>query len=156
MTIKKDTAEALAAVSMDPYAIAFVDLSALPESADAMAKAGVKVLGIRTGQGDQKKTFMPTPENIKTAMYPLSQRLYLYVHPQASDTAKDFAKFIATCGGSETSPYADTVKAVMETYHKHGLIPLADAASERMAKDAMAAAAAKAKAEAAEPRGKGK
>jgi TPP-dependent pyruvate/acetoin dehydrogenase alpha subunit len=96
-------------------------------------------------------------------MYPLSQRLYLYVHPKASDTARDFVKFIATCGGStsltagaaEASPYADTVKAVMDTYRKHGLVPLADAALERMVKDAMADAAAKAKAEAAKPKGKG-
>jgi ABC-type phosphate transport system substrate-binding protein len=79
-------------------------------------------------------------------MYPLSQRLWLYVHPQASDTAKDFVKFIATCGASEASPYADTVKAVMDTYRKHGLVPLADAALLRMTKDAMADDAARAKA----------
>jgi len=77
----------------------------------------------------------------------LSQRLWLYVHPQASDTARDFAKFIATCGASEASPYADTVKAVMDTYRKNGLVPLADAALVRMTKDAMAADAARAKAE---------
>jgi hypothetical protein len=104
-------------------------------------------------------------------MYPLSQRLWLYVHPQASDTARDFVKFIATCGGStsltagasKATPYADTVKAVMDTYRKHGLVPLADAALLRMVKDAMAEAArsassgqaAKAKAEAAKPKGKG-
>jgi hypothetical protein len=81
-------------------------------------------------------------------MYPLSSRVYLYVHPKASDTAKDFAKFVATCGGSEAGPYADTVKAVMDTYQKHGLIPLADAAIERAAKDA---AAAKAKESAGKP-----
>ncbi len=84
----------------------------------------------------------------------------MYVHPQAGDTARGFVKFIATCGGStsltagaaEASPYADTVKVVMDTYRKHGLVPLADAALERMVKDAMADAAARAKAE----EGKGK
>ena len=40
----------------------------------------------------------------------------------------------------------------MDTYQTHGLIPLADAAVERVTKDAMAAAAAKAKAEAAKPK----
>ena len=34
----------------------------------------------------------------------------------------------------------------MDTYRKHGLVPLADAALLRMVKDAMAEAAAKAKA----------
>jgi len=159
--IKKDTAAAVAAVSTDPRAIAFVDLTAIPGIGPAslagdFAAAGqnVKVLAIKFGMGEKAKIIQPTAENIKNAMYPLSQRLFLYVHPKASDTAKDFAKFIATCGGSEATPYADTVKAVMETYLKHGLIPLADAAIERVTKDAMAAAAAKAKAEAPKPKGK--
>jgi hypothetical protein len=43
----------------------------------------------------------------------------------------------------------------MDTYRRHGLVPLADAALERMVKDAMADAAAKAKADAAKPKGKG-
>jgi hypothetical protein len=88
-------------------------------------------------------------------MYPLSQRYFLYVHPKASETAKDFASFLATCGGADATPYADTVKAVMDTYQKHGLIPLADEAITRAAKDALAEAAAKARAEEA-AKGKGK
>ena len=133
VTLKKDTAEVLAVVSMDPQAIGFVDLATIPTTGQT-----AKVLGIRmkTGKDTGLKPVPPTAENIKNAMYPLSQRLYLYVHPQASDTAKDFAKFIASCGGSEATPYADTVAAVMDTYRKHGLISLADAALERAAKDA--------------------
>jgi len=134
--IKKDSAEVLAAVSMDPQAIGFVDLADIPATGQS-----VKILAIKLGMGERAKLILPTPENIKNAMYPLSQRLWLYVHPQASDTAKDFVKFIATCGASEASPYADTVKAVMDTYRKHGLVPLADAALLRMTKDAMAEAA---------------
>lgn len=141
VTLQNNTAEAVAAVSLDPQAIAFVDLTAIPAVGQS-----VKVLPIKMGTGGKAKIIQPTPENLKNAMYPLSQRLFLYVHPKASDTAKDFAKFIATCGGSEASPYADTVKAVMEAYQKHGLIPLADAALQRAAKDALAEAAAKAKA----------
>jgi ABC-type phosphate transport system substrate-binding protein len=131
--IKKDSAEVLAAVSMDPQAIGFVDLAGIPATGQS-----VKILAIKLGSGERAKLIQPTPENIRSAMYPLSQRLWLYVHPQASDTAKDFVKFIATCGASEASPYADTVKAVMDTYRKHGLVPLADAALLRMVKDAMA------------------
>jgi len=150
VTRKKDTAEAVAAVSMDPQAIAFVDLTAIPATGQS-----VKILPIKFGQGEKARNIAPAPENIRNAMYPLSQRYFLCVHPKASDTAKDFAKFIATCGGSEATPYADTVKAVMETYRKHGLIPLADEAITRAAKDAMAEAAVKARAEeAAKARGK--
>jgi phosphate transport system substrate-binding protein len=149
VVVKKDSAEVLAAVSMDPQAIGFVDLAGIPATGQ-----NIRILSIKLGTGERAKLIQPTPENIKSAMYPLSQRLWLYVHPQASDTARDFVKFIATCGGStsltagasEASPYADTVKSVMDTYRKHGLVPLADAALERMVKDAMAEAAAKAKA----------
>jgi len=147
---KKDTTEAVAAVSMDPQAIAFVDLSAIPATGQS-----VKILPIKFGQGEKARNIAPTAENIRSAMYPLSQRYFLYVHPKASATAKDFAEFIATCGGSEASPYTDTVKAVMETYQKHGLISLADEAIIRAAKDAMAEATAKARAEEA-AKGKGK
>jgi len=207
VVVKKDTAEVLAAVSMDPQAIGFVDLAAIPATgqnvrilgirlpgrggpaapppalgatsprgggvaeraggapppAFAEATAGRPALGATSPRGGG--VYLPTPENIKSAMYPLSQRLWLYVHPQASDTARDFVKFIATCGGStsltagassEASSYADTVKAVMDTYRKHGLVPLADAALVRMVKDAMAEAAARAKADAATPKPKGK
>jgi ABC-type phosphate transport system substrate-binding protein len=136
VTYKKDTAEAVAAVSMDPQAIAFVDLAAIPASGQS-----VKVLPVKFGQGEKARNIAPTAENIRSAMYPLSQRYFLYVHPKASDTAKDFARFLATCGGSEASPYTDTVKAMMEAYQKHGLIPLADEAITRAAKDAMAEAA---------------
>lgn len=147
---KKDTAEAVAAVSMDAGAIAFVDMSSIPGIGSAALTGNftasgqnVKILGIKLPplHGEKARVIWPTAENIKSAMYPFSQRVYLYVHPKASDTAKDFAEFLATCGGSEAQPYADTVKAMMQTYQKHGLIPLADAALQRAAKDAMAAKA---------------
>jgi ABC-type phosphate transport system substrate-binding protein len=159
VTLKKNTAEVLAAVSMDPNAIGFIDLASLPGgglSLDALAKAGqtVKVLAIQLGTGDKAKLVSPTPANIRSAMYPLSQRIYLYVHPKAGDTAKDFAKFVATCGGSEVTPYADTVKSVMDAFVKNGLIPLGDAALDRIAKDEIEAAKAKAEAEAAKSKPK--
>jgi ABC-type phosphate transport system substrate-binding protein len=174
VAIKKDSAEVLAAVSMDPQAIGFVDLAGIPATGQnvrilrirlgaappaapppaAGAGTSPRGRGVAEGAGAAFPSpvrgggvYYPTPENIKNAMYTLSQRLWLYVHPQASDTAKDFVKFIATCGASEASPYADTVKAVMDTYRKNGLVPLADAALVRMTKDAMAADAARAKAE---------
>ncbi len=116
---KKSTAEILQAVSLDKNAIGFVDVSMIPATGQT-----ARVLSI----GPKDKAVLPTPENIKNAMYPLSQRLFLYVHPKASDTAKDFAKFLATCGGSEATPYNDTVQSVMDTYRKNGWTPLAEAA----------------------------
>jgi len=105
LTVRKDTAEILSAVSLDPQAIGFVDLAAIP------AGQNVKILPI--GQGIRPSA--PTPANIKSGMYPLTQRMLLYVHPQASDTAKDFAKFL-------TSGDCD------DTFRKHDLIPLSDKA----------------------------
>ncbi|MCP4428970.1 MAG: hypothetical protein GY803_31180, partial [Chloroflexi bacterium] len=136
---KKDSDAALVAVSVDPSAIAFVDLTSIPSGGQ-----NVKVLPIQIGIGKKARIVPPTTENIKTAMYPLAQRMYLYVHPRASKTARDFAAFVATSGGSEANPYADTVKAVMDAYKKQGLIPLSDVAIKRVSTDA---AAAKAKAD---------
>lgn len=138
VTLKANTAEVLSAVSADPQAMGFIDLAALPRSGQT-----VKVLGLQIGEGDQVKVVQPTPENIRNAAYPLSERLYLYVHPQASETAKDFATFLTTCGESAANPYTDTVKIVMDAYLKHGLFPLADVAMERMAADAREPAHAK-------------
>jgi len=102
---RKDTAEVLSAVSLDPQAIGFVDLAAIP------AGQNVNILSIGPGI----RPAAPTPANIKSGMYPLAQRMFLYVHPKASDTAKDFAKFLV-------SGECD------ETFRKHGLIPLSDKA----------------------------
>jgi ABC-type phosphate transport system substrate-binding protein len=125
VSIKKDTAEACSAVSTDPNGIAFVDLAAIPEKGQS-----VKIIAI----GDLDKAVVPSPDTIKNATYPLSQRLYLYVHPKAGDTAKDFAKFVGTCGQSEASPYTDTVKSVAKTYYKNGLVPLAEPAEAQLGK----------------------
>ena len=146
MTAKKNTAEVLKAVSMDPEAIGFVDVTAIPTTGQT-----IKILALRVGNGAQAKMIPPTPENIRTSTYPLSSRLYLYVHPKASDTAKDFARFLATCGGSAATPYADAINAMMETYQKQGVLPLADEAIQRMTQDT-----AEAKAEAGKPKAKGK
>jgi hypothetical protein len=107
---KKDTAEAVAAVSMDPQAIAFVDLAAIPATGQS-----VKIVPIKFGQGEKARNIAPTAENIKNAMYPLSQRYFLYVHPKASDTAKVFAAFT-------------TSVLSIEAFRRAGMIPLTDAA----------------------------
>lgn len=138
VTLKANTAEVLSAVSADPQAMGFIDLAALPRSGQT-----VKVLGLQIGERDQVKVVQPTPENIRNAAYPLSERLYLYVHPQASETARGFATFVTTCGESAANPYTDTVKIVMDAYLKHGLFPLADVAMERMAADAKEPASVK-------------
>ena len=135
VTVKKNTAEAVAAVGVDPQAIAFVDLAAIPA-----AGQNVKVLAIKVGRGEKAKIIKPTPENIKNAMYPLSQRYFLYVHPKARDAARTFEAFI-------------TSVLAIEPVRQAGLIPLADAAIQRAAKDALAKAKAAAEKAAA---GKGK
>ena len=70
-------------------------------------------------------TCSPVAGSIRNGSYPLSQRLHLYVHPKASETAKAFAEFLGTGGRSTTTPYFDTVKPLAETMIRHGLVPLA-------------------------------
>jgi len=57
-------------------------------------------------------------------MYPLSERLFLYVHPQAGKAAEDFARFAASCGESVATLYADTVGEVKATFRNYGLVPV--------------------------------
>ena len=118
---KKSSAEAVAAVSMNAGGIAFVDMAEVSGDTD-----GVKVLPLRLGAGEQARVVRPTARNIRNAMYPLSERLRLYVHPEASEAAKGFARFVATCGGSDQTPYGDVVGEVREVYRKHGLIGMAE------------------------------
>jgi len=93
VSYKKTTAEVLEAVSMDASGIGFVDLSEIPASGQT-----VRVLEI----GKAGKSFGPTAAAIRSGMYPLARRLFVYISPSASKTAKGFVKFI-------TSPAADTV-----------------------------------------------
>ncbi len=137
VTATKDSAEVLAAVAADSQGIGVVDLAALP-----VGDKSVRVLAIQIGSGNKAELVPPTPDNLKNAMYPYAQRVYLYVHPQASDAAKDFAKFVATCGAAEATLSADTLKTTMDAYRKNGLISLAEAAIDRAAKEAFDAAKA--------------
>ncbi len=130
-------------MALDPHGIGFVDLTAIPGDYDGTTKAGVKVLRIGStsltaggstsltaggstsltasgGGGQFRRQAAPTVQMVMRGLYPLSQRLYLYVNPKASDTARDFANFLATCGQSAATPYDDTVKAVQDTFRRHG------------------------------------
>jgi len=132
MIRKKTVGEILAAMATAPQSIAFVDLAALPPDTDGdgvLDGTSVKVLAIRPS-GMNSTAVAPNARTIADGSYPLSQRLWLYVHPDASATAKDFAEFMATCGHSEDSPYLETVRSVAETFRAHGVVPAAEAQPE--------------------------
>jgi len=101
ITRKKTSAEVIAAVALDPQGIAFVDYTAIPKDNKA-----IKVLGIVTDKGIVR----PEPKTILDGTWPISQQYYLYVNPKASETAKDFAKFIVS-------------GACAEVFRKHGMVP---------------------------------
>jgi ABC-type phosphate transport system substrate-binding protein len=88
---KKDSGEVLAALAVDPDGIGFIDFSAFDE------KQAVKLLGV----GPKDKAQMPTAEAVRTAMYPLATRMFLYVSPKASKTTQDFVKFLVAGGGKD-------------------------------------------------------
>lgn len=120
------TADVVSAVSIDPQAIGFVDLAAIPESGQT-----IKVLGIQLRSGNTTETIYPKPETIRNAMYPYAERLYLYVHPDANETAKCFAEFLSSGGRSAKTPYTEPVKYLMKLYQSYGLTPLSKAAIEQ-------------------------
>jgi len=101
MVRKKTSAEVIAAVAMDPQGIAFVDYTAIPKD-----NKSIKVLGIVTDKGIVR----PEPRTILDGTWPISQQYYLYVNPKASETAKDFAKFIVS-------------GACADVFRKHGMVP---------------------------------
>jgi phosphate transport system substrate-binding protein len=91
VAFKKDSAEVLAALATDPDGIGFIDFSTFDE------KQAVKLLGV----GPKDKAQTPTAEAVRTAMYPLATRMFLYVSPKASKTTQDFVQFLVAGGGKD-------------------------------------------------------
>jgi ABC-type phosphate transport system substrate-binding protein len=116
MTFMPGTLEVVAAVGTDPYALGVVDLADIPKTGQT-----IKVLGIMVETGDDggnAAVVCPSADTIRAGTYPFAERTFVYVHPQASDTAKRFAGFLA----SESSTTA---------YKAHGLVPLIEAESRK-------------------------
>jgi len=91
LTIKKDTAEVLAAIAMDPQGIGFVALAEMPAD---------KVSGHVVAIGPEGDAAQPNADTLVSGAYPLAVPLTLYVSPRASDTAKDFVRFLGTGAGA--------------------------------------------------------
>lgn len=111
MTFLPGTLEVVAAVGTDPYAIGVVDFADIPKT-----RQTIKVLGIMVDMGHNggnAAVVCPSADTIRAGTYPFAERIFVYVHPQAGDTAKRFAGFLAR----ETLP---------PTYGAHGLVPLID------------------------------
>ena len=105
------TQAVLAALSRDPHGIAFVDAAAANDLLGAAGgKSGIKVLSI----GAKGKAASPTAANVKAGKYPISQQLTLHLSPRASQTTRDFVKFVLS-------------GAADEVFTKHGLITPAQA-----------------------------
>jgi ABC-type phosphate transport system substrate-binding protein len=85
LQVKKDTPEIVAALALDPQGIAFVDLARIPQESTA-----VRIVAI----GPAGTAVKPNGKTMADGTYPLSKPLVLYVSPQASETAKDFVRFI--------------------------------------------------------------
>lgn len=107
ITRKKDSDEVLAAVAGDPQSIAFVDAVAASAAGDT-----VKIVAIGTG----KAAMAPNVQTIKDGAYPLSQTLTLYISPNATDAAREFADFILAGKGDAIC-------------RRHGFMPTLRAAS---------------------------
>jgi ABC-type phosphate transport system substrate-binding protein len=97
-----------------------VDLAAIPKTGQT-----IKVIGIiRTknnagGDGQKPEVIRPTAATIRDGTYPLAERIFLYVHPKASEAAKGFAKFLAS-------------ESLEQAYHSHGLLPLVNSKKDQV------------------------
>ncbi|MFW6279511.1 MAG: substrate-binding domain-containing protein [Planctomycetota bacterium] len=113
------TDRAVTHVSMNERAIAFVDFNRLPRDTDE-----VKILWMQVGFGEEARLVPPHEIPILGGAYPLAEKLYLYVHPQAGEAARGFAQFVATCGHSVDTVYSSAMEDMLETYRKNGLMPM--------------------------------
>jgi ABC-type phosphate transport system substrate-binding protein len=121
LTQLPDTAAVVAAVGTDPYAIGFADFASIRESGQT-----VKILGIAVaGDGAGPITVRPSAATIRDESYPFAERLYVYAHPDASDTAMAFAGFLAGMTAGAPQPDADGRQVVERALRAHGLLRLA-------------------------------
>lgn len=125
MTFLPGTPEVVAAVGIDPYAIGIVDLAAMSTTGQTIKVLGVKLDG--NAAGAPARIVRPSADAIHDGTYPFAERVSVYVHPEASDAAKGFAKFLAGEGRNTVGERAgEGTKAdpVKQAYEKHGLVPL--------------------------------
>ncbi len=113
---KRDTAAVIAAVSADRRGLGYVSAAALPADPSA---AGVTVLAVRSGG----KAVRPSAANIRGGEYPFAERLFVYVHPEAREAARDFYTFLATGGRAADTCYIDASRHVSAVYRSGGLLP---------------------------------
>ena len=103
---KKGSSEVLAALAGDPDGIAFLD-------AVAAASAGDRVNVVSLGEG--ASSVSPNAQTIKDGSYGLAQTLVLYVSPNASPRAREFAEFLRAGKGDavcRTHGFMPTLRAV--------------------------------------------
>ena len=83
-----DLKEVIAKVRKDRYGLGFF---AVGQELSERDLQGVKVLPIKVKEGDE--AIVPTLEAVVDGSYPLSEPVFLYVHPNAPKEAWDFCKF---------------------------------------------------------------
>lgn len=115
ITALATTEAVVAAVSVEPGAIGFVDLAALPTEGQT-----VKVLAIRAEAGGEAVS--PVLEHVVSGAYPLGDRLHLHVHPQAGEAARGFAEFLKQGVDETLPPYMDTREKMAEAYREVGVV----------------------------------
>ena len=103
-TVKPDTEKVILAVASDPSAIGFVDLSQVSPK-----EKSVKIIPVFV-KNDPARKPGKEPKPIEKADSPLVRTLFLHVSPKASQTAKDFAEYLASGD-------------CREILTQHGLIP---------------------------------
>ncbi len=141
-TAEADSARVILEVAKDPFAIGFVDLSQLSPDEKSVKLVGVYLPGqpkkaeastkdtpAEGGSRKTKESVVSKPPSTAQRLsslaayqlpedYPLVRTYTLYVSPKASETAKDFARFVAS-------------DRCAETLLKHNLLPPLHVGSDR-------------------------
>lgn len=120
MAFLPSTEEVVASVGVDPYAIGFVDLAAIPKTGQTIKVIGI--IGTKNnagGDGQKPEVIYPSAATIRDGTYPFAERVFLFVHPKASEAAKGFAEFLAS-------------ESLEQAYHSHGLLPLVNSKKDQV------------------------
>jgi ABC-type phosphate transport system substrate-binding protein len=124
---ESDTAKVVLAVTKDPFAIGFVDLSRLPPQEKSVKLVDVYVPGQpvkASASAMDAKTITKEASSLSLdllpADYPLARTFTLYVSPNASQIAKDFADFAASAQSAEVLAQYNVISS------SHAAVPVAN------------------------------
>jgi hypothetical protein len=117
---QKTSEEVVRRLAGDPYGVGLISVTDIP--AESTFIRVLAVAPVATDVNKEPNAVLPSRETVFSGTYPLSKQLTVYVSPKATETTRDFVKFLATGGESAANPYVDVPKSLSDAMAKHGLL----------------------------------